>query len=325
MAALNDNLAYRLMLTNTTVEKLADMVIWLDESGRYVFVNPAATKLLGYSAKELSRMHVWDVDPFFDQDRWQRHWQDVVEQKSFRLETVNVSKAGVEIPIEVTVNYVQFEGRAFNCSIVRDISERKRAEAELRGLTEKIYRLSVTDALTNLSNRRHFDLTLQNELDRHASSEKPLSLILLDIDAFKQFNDTYGHVQGDEALQSVALSLSQTVSRPTETLARYGGEEFAIILPETALDRATEWAERSRLKIESLAIAHSSSPAAQHVTASFGVVTFEDCRRMSPIDVLLAVDAALYEAKRLGRNRVVGRRCEGAESPSIGSREALGS
>ena len=325
MTAPNDNLAYRLMLTNTTVEKLADMVIWLDESGRYVFVNPAATTLLGYSAEELAQMHVWDVDPHFDQDRWQRHWQDVVEQKSFRLETVNVSKAGDEIPIEVTVNYVQFDGRAFNCSIVRDISERKRAEAELRSLTEKIHRLSVTDALTNLSNRRHFDLALQTELDRHASSGKPLSLILLDIDAFKQFNDTYGHVQGDEALQAVALSLRQAITHPAETLARYGGEEFAIILPETTLDRAIEWAERSRLKIENLAITHSSSPAAPHVTASFGVVTFEDCRQVSPIDTLLAVDAALYEAKRLGRNRVIGQRSKGAESTPNGTREALGS
>lgn len=324
MAALNDNLAYRLMLTNTTVEKLADMVIWLDESGRYVFVNPAATKLLGYSAEELSQMHVWDVDPLFDEDRWQKHWQEVAELKSFRLETVNVSKTGDEIPIEVTVNYVQFEGHAFNCSIVRDISERKRAETELRNLTEKIYRLSVTDALTNLANRRHFDLTLQKELDCHARSGKPLSLILLDIDAFKQFNDTYGHVQGDEALQSVAECLRQTVSRPTETLARYGGEEFAVILPETTFDLAIEWAERSRLRIESLAIAHSSSPTAPHVTASFGVATFEDCRRMSPIDTLLAVDAALYQSKRLGRNRVTGHRSESTESPSESTREALG-
>lgn len=325
MTAANENLAYRLMLTNTTVDKLADMVIWLDESGRYVFVNPAATKLLGYSAEELSQMHVWDIDPLFDEQRWQEHWKDVVEQKSFRLETVNVSKTGEEIPIEVTVNYVQFEGRAFNCSIVRDISERKRAEAELRNLNERIRRLSVTDALTNLPNRRHFDTALQHELEHHARSGKPLSMILLDVDAFKQFNDTYGHVRGDEALQAVADALRQTRSGSGATIARYGGEEFAVILPETSLPSAVEWAEQSRLNIERMAIAHASSPTAPHVTASFGVVTLDDCRDVSPMNVLLAVDVSLYEAKRRGRNCVIGSSLQGEGNLSKGSRDASGS
>lgn len=324
MSSKDANLAYRLMLTNTTVEKLADMVIWLDESGRYVFVNPAATKLLGYSAEELAQLHVWDIDPLFDEKRWQEHWKDVVERKSFRLETVNVSKTGDEVPIEVTVNYVQFEGRAFNCSIVRDISERKRAEAELRSLNERIRRLSLTDALTNLPNRRNFDMTLQNELERHAQSAKPLSLVLLDVDAFKQFNDTYGHVRGDEALQAVAESLGQTEPVSSGTIARYGGEEFAVILPETPLSLAVKWAERSRLNIERMAIAHASSPAAPHVTASFGVVTFDDCREVTPMNVLLAVDAALYEAKRRGRNCVVGSSAQGGQNLSKDSRDTSG-
>ncbi len=298
---------YRFMLTNVTVEKLADMVIWLDESGRYVFVNPAATKMLGYSVEELSHLHVCDIDPSFDTERWRTHWQDVIERKTFKIETVNISKQGREIPIEVTVNHVQFEGRDFNCSIVRDISERKRIESELRSLNDKIYRLSVTDALTDLSNRRHFDLTLENELARHARSGSPLSLILLDVDAFKKFNDTYGHVQGDQALQHVAAALRQTSSCPSETLARYGGEEFAIILPETDLNVASDWAERGRVSIEKMAVPHLDSPVDLHITASFGVMTFGNCRNISSLEVLRSVDSALYEAKRLGRNRVIAR------------------
>lgn len=223
------------------------------------------------------------------------------------METVNISKDGLEIPIELTANHVQFEGHNFNCSIVRDISERKRSETELRNLNEKIYRLSVTDALTDLSNRRHFDLTLENERTRHARSGMPLSLILLDVDRFKQFNDTHGHVQGDLALQHVAGALRQTASFQTETIARYGGEEFAIILPETKADIATRWAETCRVTIEKMNVPHLDSTVDLHVTASFGVVTFENCRNISSLEVLRSVDSALYEAKRLGRNRVVAR------------------
>ena len=206
--------AYRLMLTQVTVEKLADMVIWLDETGRYVFVNPAATKLLGYTAEELSRMHVWEVDPLFDEARWRAHWDDVVERKSFIFETVNTSKSGLDITIEVTVNFVEHEGRRFNCAIIRDVTERRRLDRELRDLNETIYRMSITDSLTGVANRRHFDTVLGREMERHGRSGVPLSLILLDVDAFKALNDTYGHVVGDDALRSLRRPWNVRWARP---------------------------------------------------------------------------------------------------------------
>ncbi len=303
--------SYRAMLTQVTVDKLADMIIWLDEHGRYVFVNPATTRLLGYSADELSRMHVWDVDPHFDEARWRAHWAEVVARKSFRLETVNRSRAGVDIPIEVTVNLVEHEGRRFNCSIVRDITERKRCEAELRALNDRIYRLSVTDALTGLANRRHFDIQLDAESRRQLQWARPLSLVLADVDAFKAFNDAHGHVEGDTVLQRVAGALQAAVSVPGATVARYGGEEFACILPGTTHEQALAVAEQARQAVQALGLAHAQSAVAPHVTASLGVLTVQGTQPRSPDELLRLADRALYRAKREGRNRVVGE-CVGA-------------
>lgn len=294
----------RLMLTQVTVEKLTDMVIWLDESGRYVFVNPAATKLLGYSADEFSRMRVWNIDPLFDEARWRRHWAEVVERKSFTLETVNTSKSGRDIIIEVTVNFVEYEGRQFVCAIVRDITERHRLDKELRDLNETIYRLSITDSLTGVANRRHFDAALALETERHGRSGAPLSLVLLDIDAFKALNDIYGHVVGDDALRIIATTLERAMRRACVT-ARYGGEEFACILPNTDHAEALDCAEAARAAIAALLVPHTGSPVADHVTASFGVATTGP-GEMRSVDLLRAADNALYRAKHLGRNRVVG-------------------
>lgn len=302
--AARDAAHARAMLMEHTIGKVTDMIIWLDAGGRYVFVNEAATRLLGYTAEELSRLRVWDVDPTFDEQRWHDHWRDVEEQGSFKLETVNRSKSGQDIPIEVTVNLVEYGGTRYNCSIVRDITERKRVEAELRALHERILHLSITDALTQLANRRHFDAVLEGELHRHAHSGEPLSLIMLDVDAFKAFNDCYGHIEGDECLRQVGAILSDAM-RPGDLAARYGGEEFACILPATDRVRTLAVAERIRAGILSLAIPHMASPVANVVTGSLGALTASHPAQAGARDLLAAADRHLYRAKRQGRNRVV--------------------
>ncbi|MDE1569140.1 GGDEF domain-containing protein [Aquabacter sp. P-9] len=294
---------YRSRLTQYTVERITDMVIWLDADARYVFVNPAATRLLGYTADELRTMRVWDIDPLFDEHRWREHWRAIEEKGSFKIETVNRSKSGQDIPIEVTVNLVAYEGVRYNCSIVRDISARKAAEAELRSLNDRILRLSITDALTGLANRRHFDGTLLDELEHHAGAGLPLSLVLLDIDSFKSFNDLYGHPAGDACLRRVA-SVLLAAGESGARAARYGGEEFAVILPKTDQTAAMAFAEGLRRAIEALEIVHEASRTGRVVTASFGVLT---CIPAGPQDanaLLSQVDAALYRAKRAGGNRV---------------------
>lgn len=308
---------HRSLLTQYTVGRITDMIIWLDEDARYVFTNPAATRLLGYTSEELSRMRVWDIDPLFDPQRWRDHWREIEEKGSFKIETVNRAKNGRDVPIEVTVNFVEYEGVRYNCSIVRDITARKAAEAELRSLNERILRLSNTDGLTGLANRRRFDTVLASEVARHAASGQPLSLILLDLDSFKAFNDLYGHPAGDECLRRVASVLAAAMPEPA-LAARYGGEEFACILPETAERTALARAEEVRRAIEGLDIVHQASRASCRVTASFGVLTAIGVGEHDSPTLLNLADAALYRAKRAGANRVENGTSAAARPPLAG-------
>jgi diguanylate cyclase (GGDEF)-like protein len=161
-----------------------------------------------------------------------------------------------------------------------------------------------TDALTKLANRRTFDEMLSKEFDRLKREGLPLSLIMLDVDHFKRFNDTYGHVAGDNCLRQVAAAIQIAVRRPADIVARYGGEEFAVILPETDACGAAHVAERVRMGVEALGIPHATSDAAGHVTVSQGVVTVCPSRLTEPDRVVALADQALYKAKRGGRNRI---------------------
>jgi diguanylate cyclase (GGDEF)-like protein len=165
--------------------------------------------------------------------------------------------------------------------------------------------LSYRDGLTQLANRRSFDETLEAEFQRLRRRKAPLSLIMLDIDYFKNFNDTHGHVAGDECLRRVAEIIGITINRVPDTAARYGGEEFAAILPETNAQGAAALAERLREGIANLAIRHSASSVADYVTVSLGVVTVITTDIASSVEIVKLADEQLYLAKSTGRNRVV--------------------
>ena len=176
-----------------------------------------------------------------------------------------------------------------------------RAALELRNVT--LRQLADSDALTGLANRRRFDETLAAEHERARRSGQPLSLILLDVDYFKKFNDRYGHVAGDDCLRRVAAAIATGPRRPTDLAARYGGEEFAIILPDTDGEGARAVAEKIRQAVPALGIAHADSPCAA-VTVSLGVHT---CRpaaesEAAPLACIEAADGLLYRAKMDGRN-----------------------
>ena len=177
---------------------------------------------------------------------------------------------------------------------------------ELEAANAELARLSLTDSLTGLANRRRLDETLKYEFARLRRSGACLSLIILDVDHFKPFNDTYGHVAGDDCLRRVGVLIGTLVNRAPDLGARYGGEEFAVVLPETGADGAALMAERIRAGIEALAIPHRTSPASDRVTASLGVVTLDFSRHPTvSVDKAIALgDAQLYEAKKEGRNRV---------------------
>lgn len=185
-----------------------------------------------------------------------------------------------------------------------DISERKRIELEFEQMQLTLERLSFEDGLTKTSNRRHFDERLQSEWQQAQVQQKPLSLILLDIDHFKQYNDQHGHIQGDQCLIQVASALRALAADPRTVVARFGGEEFAILLPTTDRARAAKFAEQCRCAIETLRIPHGQSECSPNVTASFGVGTIIPSANDDPLAFCDSVDKQLYRAKNTGRNRI---------------------
>jgi diguanylate cyclase (GGDEF)-like protein len=173
------------------------------------------------------------------------------------------------------------------------------------GLLEKQAKLSslaATDALTGLANRRRFDEVFAYEYARHARSGKQLGLILLDVDFFKLFNDSHGHVAGDDCLRRIARALANIVVRTTDMIARYGGEEFALLMPETPLEGTLVVADKILATTQRLAIPHEQSTIANHVTVSLGAVSARCFPGVPNMDLLALVDRQLYAAKAAGRN-----------------------
>lgn len=191
--------------------------------------------------------------------------------------------------------------KPFSLAIVR---MRVRNQIELLRAKLQLARLAATDGLTGLANRRCFDETLAMEFARHTRSGATLAMLLIDIDHFKRFNDTYGHLAGDECLRRVAGILEGAANRAHDLAARYGGEEFVCVLPETDRDGAIAIAEKIRQGIHDLAIPHSESVTADRVTASIGVVATQCALEMSELRLLERADKQLYAAKAGGRNRI---------------------
>ncbi|WPL15377.1 Stalked cell differentiation-controlling protein [Thiorhodovibrio winogradskyi] len=175
---------------------------------------------------------------------------------------------------------------------------------ELKRARDRLTQLAATDGLTGLANRRRYDEVLEREVQRHRRSGAPLTIIMLDIDHFKTYNDTYGHLRGDDCLRAIATRIRDSLLRTTDLAARYGGEEFACILPDTGnTEEVTAIAERIRENIMALAIPHQTSPTAPHVTISLGVVTGYCTQNLQPEQFTAAADKQLYLAKSQGRNR----------------------
>ena len=185
----------------------------------------------------------------------------------------------------------------------RDVTEKQQASAALEAVNKELERLANLDGLTQVANRRYFDVYFSQEWRRMAREQQPLSLILLDVDFFKAYNDRYGHQAGDDCLKRVAQTLSQVVKRPADLVVRYGGEEFAVILPNTDLDGAIRIAQCLQKAVRQLQIVHDASGVGPFLSISLGL----SCRIPSPgtasDQLIWEADKALYRAKGQGRNR----------------------
>lgn len=189
-----------------------------------------------------------------------------------------------------------------------------RKNAELSDAKAELERISLTDSLTGLANRRQFDAVLANEYRRAIREGTTLALIMIDIDFFKEYNDEYGHPEGDACLKTVADALSGVLKRPADLVARYGGEEFAIVLPDTP--DAAPIAEECRKAVQERAMPHRLSSVANVVTISLGLSVLEPGQRIGAHELVARADDALYQAKETGRNRVCGDGISTAEVPT---------
>jgi len=201
------------------------------------------------------------------------------------------------------IGAVDYIIKPFSMAIVK---ARVRTHLELKRHRDILENLSSLDGLTAIPNRRRFDEVLQTEWRHCMRESSPLSLVMIDIDYFKNFNDTRGHQAGDDCLKRVAKALANSVKRPMDIVARYGGEEFAAILPKTDRDGAVFVAETMRDNIESLNISHPNSPVADYVTISLGSATVLPDNRSDSDILVKAADDALFQAKREGRNSIRG-------------------
>ena len=294
-----------------------DDITITDLEGRIIMVSPAAKKMFGYELNydEFTSMRLVDFIVPEDVERAQSNILRMYQGGDPRPnEYRGVRKDRSIFDIEVNSGFIlNSNGQPTKMVfIVRDITERKLAEQQIQELFQQLeiekntaHFNSITDSLTRLANRRYFDEALKTEFYRLKRTGSTLSLIMLDVDHFKKFNDTYGHLAGDDCLRQIGTTLKRIVGRVPDIVARYGGEEFVVILPETENVGAETLAERIRNAVEALAIAHSASDISNYVTVSLGVVTADTSRLASPERIVALADEALYSAKKSGRNQLV--------------------
>lgn len=282
-----------------TIEAAGNGILTLDSGGHVLEVNPSTEQLFGFSATELQGVH---IGMLFGSTGDLMHPQELLGAPR---ELTARHRSGERLALQLTVAEVRTDTIHLYVCIVTDFTERQRQEERLRRANELLARQSTTDGLTGVGNRRLFDQLLQQEWQRGTRSGRPLALVMVDIDHFKQYNDRYGHVAGDDCLRRVATLLRSCVARGSEAVCRYGGEEFAMLLVDTDLAGAQVVAQRCLDSVRLAAIEHEGSPVRRSVSLSIGVATCIPDTATPPQRLIEAADRALYDAKQGGRARLI--------------------
>lgn len=298
-------------------ENSSDMVERIDVDGVRLYVSPAAKRVTGLDASELlgGKMfdHVHPDDQAYVCDAAQR-LRDGQACNTITFRTTHAS--GREIWLEANLSALpRAEDGSWTgaVAVTRDVTARKQLEVKLAAM-------ATVDGLTGLANRRAFDEKLGLELRRAKRDKLPLSILMLDADRFKLFNDTYGHIAGDHCLRSISELITGFAKRPADMVARFGGEEIVVLLPNTDNQGAQDLAARMCAGIENLAIPHKPNAPWGVMTVSVGVATFSstDGPDFVETELLHAADRALYRAKSTGRNRVMLADAEGLTERKAG-------
>ncbi len=300
-----DSAVYKTLLESTNA--IPWKIDW--NTMKFAYIGPQIEKLLGWSSSSWVCVEDW-VERMHPDDR-DRVVSFCVSQSQagtdHEADYRALTKAGDYVWIRDVVHVVRSENGEVESLVgfMFDISERKKTEEALLSLQKELEELSFKDGLTGVANRRMFDSIMEVEWANARRNNQSLSLILFDIDYFKQYNDHYGHIQGDDCLKRVGKTLSSAATRSRDFFARFGGEEFVLVLPETNEKSAKKIAERCRKLIFKEQIPHEKSQISQILTVSLGVGTIVPSHTDEPMAFIEEVDRRLYQAKQKGRNRIV--------------------
>lgn len=295
------------------IENNGALIYAKDLKGNYILINKKWEEITGLEANKSLGKNDLELFPediakeFLKVDSEVINKGKIIEKEEI-LENIQGKKYFISIKFPTRDSNNNITGI---CGISTDITERKNTEEQINELVAQLQiernyaqATSITDALTGIYNRRYFDDTLRKEFFHLKRAGTPLSIIMFDIDFFKKFNDTYGHLEGDECLKKIALKIKEIVKRETDTFARYGGEEFVVILPNTNNNGAVKLAETIRKEVLNLKIPHNNSDINDYVTISLGIATVLKNNISSPEQIISLADGALYRAKEEGRNCV---------------------
>jgi diguanylate cyclase (GGDEF)-like protein/PAS domain S-box-containing protein len=322
-------------LQRSIFEIISEPFFVLDRNGDFLKVNPKGMEILGYPPEELSQKVFMDVVPLEDLSRVREGFEEMGQGREVRFRTQVVSRVGERIPVELLGTpredafiimlrdlreRMEIEGDvervkkdltdkirerdlyARELLVIRDLYKERMKEIEV--MKEEALLLSYTDDLTGIYNHRFFIQQLTLEVERQKRYVSPLSLLMIDIDYFKHYNDTNGHLAGDQVLKAIAVLIQRGV-RQSDIVARYGGEEFSAILINAGREKAFEIAERVRRNVADTRIPNEGAQPNKNLTVSIGVATFSSS--ISTLtDLIREADHALYRAKKAGRNCIQG-------------------
>jgi diguanylate cyclase (GGDEF)-like protein/PAS domain S-box-containing protein len=288
-------------------EASRDVIVLSGLDGERKYVSPAATELLGWSQEDMLKGDYLDIIYPEDIPRFLAMLADCRDGRetsalSYRCRRQDSTYLWLEANVRLFRDSLTSEPAGF-VYVLRDISERKVAESKLQDAFNTVEQLALVDGLTGVANRRLLDETLSREWARAVRDGTLLSVLLIDVDYFKSYNDLYGHLAGDTCLKALANAIQIVLRRPPDLLARYGGEEFVVVLPNTPHAGAEAMSERVLQAVEQCCIQHAGSPYG-NVSVSVGCATGFASLDSDPNELLKAADVALYRAKAAGRNRV---------------------
>jgi diguanylate cyclase (GGDEF)-like protein/PAS domain S-box-containing protein len=294
-------------LHELVTENSRDVIILSDFDGIRSYVSASASEWGGWKREELLGMRSLDLVHPDDRSRLTAIVDNVrTGGEGDLLEYRLLNKSGSYVWAEANIRPVRDPVTGMTIGIlnmVRDISPRKRAEQDLKKANAALEALAITDPLTGIANRRRFDQCLITEWRRATREHEPLSLLMLDADWFKSYNDTYGHTRGDSCLKQISEAALDVVNRPGDLVARIGGEEFAVFLPNTPSQGAVDVARQICSAIRRRHLPHNSNPTGC-VTVSVGCATMVPSPGQHSCTLVDRADDALYAAKHAGRNQV---------------------